>query len=291
MEERTPLTEPRYAHEYSQRLVEAARRVLIDVGQVLASFRDVVVVVGGWVPELLLAGQPPHSGSIDLDLALNSQKLADGRYAELLELLLQTRRYRLGDQEFQLVTDVDLQDGGPTIQVEVEFLAPQQPRLRGKSRVEGFRVLQFPECAAAFTAPEEVAIEGAMLKGGFTTVRWLVVALPDFLILKAAALDRRDKPKDAYDLCYCLEHWPGGLSQAARDFRTRLECEQTRLTAQQAVTILRLRFETPAHYGPAQYAEFFAPFDDPDENDIARQRAFHLVAGLLEHLEELTREE
>ena len=285
------MTDPRYSHEYSQRLVEAARRVLIDVGQVLASFRHAIVLVGGWVPELLLDGHPPRSGSIDLDLALNAQKLSEGRYAQLLELLLNTRRYRLGDQEFQLVTEVDLQDGGAPIRVDVEFLAPQPPRLRGQSLVENFRVLQFPECAVAFTAPEEIEIEGAMLQGGITTVRWLVVALPDFLILKAAALDRRDKPKDAYDLCYCLDHWPGGLAQAARDFQTRLDSELTRSMALQTVAILRRRFASSGHYGPAQYAEFFAPYEDPDEPAIACQRAFQLVAGLLEQLNWSAREE
>lgn len=46
--------EPRFARDYNSRLVQAAERVLIDVGQVLASFRDAIVVIGGWVPELLL---------------------------------------------------------------------------------------------------------------------------------------------------------------------------------------------------------------------------------------------
>jgi len=39
--------EPRRQGDYADRQVEAARRVLIDVGQVLASFRDSIVVVGG----------------------------------------------------------------------------------------------------------------------------------------------------------------------------------------------------------------------------------------------------
>ena len=48
-------TEPRTQHDYGQRQIEAARRVLIDLGQVLGSwFADSIVVVGGWVPELLL---------------------------------------------------------------------------------------------------------------------------------------------------------------------------------------------------------------------------------------------
>ena len=45
--------EPRHEGDYTDRQVVAARRVLVDVAQVLAAFRDAIVVVGGWVPDLL----------------------------------------------------------------------------------------------------------------------------------------------------------------------------------------------------------------------------------------------
>ena len=103
--------DPRYEGDYSTRQVEAARRVLVDVGQVLASFGDAIVVVGGWVPDLLIpSATSAHIGSIDVDLALDAAKLADGRYAELLKLLLDTGRYHRGDKDFQLVTTVELGD-------------------------------------------------------------------------------------------------------------------------------------------------------------------------------------
>jgi tRNA nucleotidyltransferase/poly(A) polymerase len=102
--------EPRHQGECDSRQTEAARPVLVDIGQALASFRDCMVVVGGWVPDLLLSGvEEPHVGSIDVDIALNANKLSDGRYAELLKLLLGTRRYRLGDKPFQLVTETALE--------------------------------------------------------------------------------------------------------------------------------------------------------------------------------------
>lgn len=86
--------EPRHEGDYTDRQIKAARRVLVDVGQVLASFGDAIVVVGGSVPNLLLpAAEQEHIGSIDVDLALDAAKLGDGRYAELLKLLLDTRRY------------------------------------------------------------------------------------------------------------------------------------------------------------------------------------------------------
>jgi hypothetical protein len=45
--------EPRQRDDYSDRQVRAARRVLVDLGQVLAGFVDCLVVVGGWTPDLL----------------------------------------------------------------------------------------------------------------------------------------------------------------------------------------------------------------------------------------------
>jgi hypothetical protein len=65
--------EPRHEGDYSDRQIDAAHRVLVDVGQVLASFGDAIVVVGGWVPDLLMPNAvPEHIGSIDVDLALDA---------------------------------------------------------------------------------------------------------------------------------------------------------------------------------------------------------------------------
>ena len=97
--------DPRREADYADRQVRAAHRVLVDVGQVLASFHDSIVVVGGWVPDLLLpCEEPKHIGSIDVDIALDAEKLNDGRYAELLKLLFVTGRYKKGEKTFQLVT-------------------------------------------------------------------------------------------------------------------------------------------------------------------------------------------
>ena len=60
-------SEPRQRDDYNERQVEAAHRVLVDTGQVLTDFRDCLVVVGGWVPDLLLPdAEERHVGSIDV---------------------------------------------------------------------------------------------------------------------------------------------------------------------------------------------------------------------------------
>jgi predicted nucleotidyltransferase component of viral defense system len=217
-------------------------------------------------------------GSIDVDFALDPARLGDGRYAELLKLLFDTGRYQMGDKDFQLVTDVDLGDGEAVVRVEVEFLAPSDVKLRKHhpKLVEGFRVLQFPACAVAFASPENVELAGAMISGAANTVRLRVATLSDFIVMKAHALEGRDKPKDVYDLCYCLDRYPDGIEALAEDWRSR----QADSIVHAAIRILREKFETVNHHGPQQLPIFHDSTDD-DEGAMHARRAFELVQKLL----------
>ena len=274
--------ELRQQGEYSSRQVEAAHRVLVDVGQVLASFRDCLVVVGGWVPDLLMPDAPErHIGSIDVDLAVDADRLREGRYAEMLKQLLATGRYKQGPQPFQLVTEVDLGDGEGVVVVEVDFLASKDVRL-DKHRpklLPGFRVLQTRGCETAFRAPVEVEVSGQMVRGAKNTVAVRVAAVADALVMKAMAIDNRDKPKDVYDLCYCLENDPHGIEALAEDWKIREKEENVRA----AKEILRQKFAEIDSFGPQQVVEFLAAADE-DERAIQARRAFEIVQRFLNHL-------
>lgn len=277
------IPEPRQRDDYSQRQIEAAHRVLVDLGQVLASYADCLVIVGGWVPDLLLPeAEEPHIGSIDVDLALDATKLGDGRYAELLKLLLDTKRYQPGAKPFQLVAEVDLKDGGKSVLVEVDFLAPKQVRLT-KSRpklIRGFRVLQTEGCDVAFEAPLEQQLSGPNVRGAENTVRMRVASLADFLVMKALAIGRRDKPKDAYDFCYCLDHSAEGPAGLAAVWRQRTPA---RLLGT-ALAILREKFASVNSFGSQQVVEFHGSVD-PEEQARQARRAYELMQSFLRHFD------
>ena len=245
----------------------------------LASFQDCLVLVGGWVPDLLLPGvEEPHVGSIDVDWALDATRLSEGKYAELLKQLLNTRRYRPGEEPFQLVADVDLGDGEPSVRVDVEFLAPKEVKLK-KNRpklLQGFRVLRADACGAAFRSPVTVEVEGLTLSGAKNKVRVRVASILDFLIMKAHAIAGRDKPKDAYDLCYCLDHFPGGVEELASARRQRGE----EADVKRAIQMLREKFASPSDFGPMQVVEFFNS-SDSERRTMEARRAFELVQSLL----------
>jgi len=266
--------EPRCQSEYDSRQTKAAHRVLIDLAQVLAAFHDCLVLIGGWVPYLLLPDvQEPHVGSIDVDLALDAEKLHDGRYAGMLKILLDTRRYRPGEKPFQLVTDVELGDGGKPVQVEVEFLAPKEVRLRKNKPklLEGFRVLRADACSTAFRAPVQVVLAGRAIRGAKNKVRLPVASLADFLVMKAHAMEGRDKPKDAYDIVYCLGNFPEGLEKLAAAWRQRSEEKDVK----RAIEILRDKFTSVEDFGPTQVVEFL-DFPAPDTQAMQARRAFEL---------------
>jgi hypothetical protein len=271
--------EPRSEADYSPRQTEAARRVLVDVGQVLASFADCLVVVGGWTPDLLLPkAEEQHIGSIDVDLALDAAKLNDGRYAELLKLLLDTKRYQPGEKEFQLVVEVDLKDGEKPVQVEVEFLAPKEVKLK-KNRpklLENFRVLQVEAASEAFRSPVELKLPGQNVRGATNTVTLRVASLADFLVMKAHAIGGRDKPKDSYDLCYCLEQFPGGMEKLAEDWKKKA----VEKNIAKAIEILREKFAAVGAFGPQQLVEFHSA-PDPETQAMHARRAYELVQKLL----------
>ncbi len=279
------IVDPRTHDDYAGRQVDAARRVLIDLGQVLGSFfTDSIVVVGGWVPELMVSDpEEPHVGSIDVDLALDADKLRNGRYAEVLETLLATRRYVRTEKQFKLQVEVDLEDGGPVVVVDVDFLKPLQRRRRrrGPRLTPGFRPLDADACEAAFVSPTHVRLRGVTVAGAENRVTILVASVEDFLIMKAHALAGRDKPKDAYDICYCLDNIEGGIAAIAKTWRERHGDELVGT----AIRHLDEKFETLESYGPAQVAAFYNSAD-AQERQRQQRRAYELVRRFIELLRE-----
>ena len=273
------IQEPRSQDGYGGRETEAARRVLLDLGQVLGSyFVDGVVVIGGWVPALLLPdATEAHVGSIDVDLALNPDHLRDGRYAELVKSLFATGRYTQSDRQFKLQAVVDLDDGGVPIVVDVDFLKPHEKRRGKKLRyLENFRPLDADGCAAAFVHPERLKIEGVSIAGYKNKVEIAVASVEDFLVMKSYALAGRDKPKDAYDICYCLEHAPGGSDAVGNAWRVR----RGEAAVQAAIAHLRDKFDSVDSFGPQQVASFYGDVAE-EARELHARRAFELVRRFL----------
>lgn len=109
--------------DYNAQAVKAARSVMMELVRLLGEYREDMVVVGGWVPDLLLpSAEPKHIGSMDVDLALDHRKITEAGYRTILEHLV-TRGYSQGDQSYVFYRTVVVE--GREIKVEVDLLAGQ----------------------------------------------------------------------------------------------------------------------------------------------------------------------
>lgn len=92
--------------------------------------------------------------------------------------------------------------------------------------------------------------------------------------MKAHAIGGRDKPKDSYDFCYCLENF--GMEQVAENWKGR--AGEKNIT--KAVEIVREKFATIESFGPQQVVEFYSASDAGTQAMHAR-RAYELVQKFL----------
>lgn len=147
--------------DYTTEKVEAAKSVMIELTHLLGEYRDNIVLIGGWVPELLIPQAPrPHVGSMDIDLALNHLKIQEAGY-QLIEELLTARGYyqEEGKQPFIFFRDVPI--GGAVVKVQVDLLSGEYEGTGKKHRtqaIQGVKARKTRGCDLAFEMISEVSI-------------------------------------------------------------------------------------------------------------------------------------
>lgn len=264
--------------DYTSEAVEAARSALIELTHILGEYRDDMVLVGGWIPELLLPpGEDRHVGSIDVDLALNHKKLTETGYRMIGEMLSRHGYEQDARQPFIFRKRVHGQV------VQVDFLAGEYggtgPGHRTQQALD-MHPRKARGCDLAFEIPpQEVPIKGKLPDGILDEVSVRVASVVPFLVMKGMALVDRRKPKDAYDIYFVLRHFPGGIDALIAAFEPHLDLA----LVQEGLKKIAAKFATVDHIGPRDAAAAYATADD-QEQSIRKRDAFELVNYLIQKL-------
>ena len=266
--------------DYRAEAVFAAKSVLIELAHLLGEYRDEIVLVGGWVPELLLGEQvPPHTGSMDIDLALDHRRLQEEGYRTIRELLL-GRGYNQGSQPFKFTRTIVL--GGGTYNVEVDLVAGEYEGTSRRHRHQKTQEVQARKargCDLAFESPTELRVEGQLPGGGRDTVIVRVASIAPFLVMKGMALADRVKEKDAWDIYFCVLNYCGGMDALVEEFRPLL----SKGLVQEGLKKIGDAFASVAQWGPVAVADF-DEIVDPEERALRQRDVFERVNLLLERL-------
>lgn len=138
-------------------------------------------------------------------------------------------------------------DGGGTM--ILEFLA-DDPKLSGGKVTElptdsQVTAMNIPHSSMVFDHHETKEVTAELLNdGGRTTEIVRHADIVSFTCLKAFAYDQRHEGKDAHDLVYCLEHYPGGLEAVHAAFSQALEGKHSEVI-KDALDRIAARFTDP----------------------------------------------
>ncbi|MFA7406510.1 MAG: hypothetical protein WCY93_01560 [Anaerolineaceae bacterium] len=277
---------PSKAH-YEPRLVKAANSVLLEIAHLLQIYSDGFVVIGGSVPGLIIKNPPEsHIGSIDVDIALNQDKIPEKDYRTIKTLLIE-RGYSPAEQPFTYSREVHIE--GQVIKINVDFLAGEYGGRGAKHRTQRIQDLLLRKaraCDLAFIQTISVEITGQLPNGAKDQVVVQVASIVPFLMMKAQALNGRMKEKDAYDIYYCIRNYPGGQQALVSAFQVF----PPNKLVDEGLRILKDKFASPEHVGPAFITDFMAE-SDPETIKIIQRDAYERVNALLESLDKDTVEQ
>lgn len=248
--------DPQSAADYDDRTTAAVKSVLVEIGQILGSFEGKFAVIGGAVPWLLLNNEEmPHVGSIDVDLSLDPEALGDGEYASLVEALMEHGYAQSQElRRFQLARRMPAKDGGPPIEVIVDFLMPRDAKIvkNNPPLVANFAVQKADGADLAVRFFQYVAIDGPMPQGGTNKVEIAVCSIPALLAMKGHALHGRFKQKDAYDIYYCIRNYPDGIEALAASCKELMGED----SAVEGYGYIAEKFDTLEGFGPTCVKQF-----------------------------------
>jgi Nucleotidyl transferase AbiEii toxin, Type IV TA system len=274
--------------DFTLGLTATSRRALLELVRALHAYSEAMVLIGGWVPYLLLQSHPRdgqefvHVGSIDIDFVLDPDAIGDDEYRTIVGLISDQGWTQNLDSKFSFLKDISGPDRVPR-KIKVDFLTKQKEdgsRGRRHREVQGgleARILDSAELALAHHAPQTIA--GALPDETETEVTVEVLDVVGCIGTKAYALAGRMSNKDAYDIVSIWDNYGTGVKEVGELMRPSVG---EPLVAQ-AVTILQKKFQTPKSEGPMWYANFLAR-GEATAHDRLSQRAYQLSSDFFKQL-------
>ena len=279
------MSKPKTFDAYNGAVTQAAERVLVTLLRGFGPWKDTVFLVGGLTPRYLVAARPPevpqHAGTGDVDVVVDVAILTDTEAYSTLEENLHAMGFDRATNENGVKVswrwEARLETGATMV---LEFLAEHPELGGGKVKVlptEGnVSALNIPHASMVFDLHDTTELTAELLNGGGLATEVVRYAnIVSFTCLKTFAFDHRNARKDAHDLVYCLEHYPGGLDSVISAFKDALAGSHAE-AVQEALAKLKTRFVHEDHDqsyrrdGAVAVARFEDNDADVDDNEEIR---------------------
>jgi hypothetical protein len=293
------MAKPATLDGYSDQYTLDCERVLVTLLRGLGPWKDSVYLVGGLAPRYLVAARPPmvpaHAGTMDVDIVIDLQILAETEAYHTLEENLKKMGFECAENEQKQKLSWRWQTRTEHGALMVLELLADAPEIAG-GKVQPLptdgtiSALNVPHSSIVFDLYQVTEIQAELLgDNGVATEKVKHANLVSFTCLKSFAFDQRFERKDAHDLIYCIEHASVGLDAVAAGFRKELDGKHGAVI-NASLEILRKRFaqdkDTEGYRkdGPVSVAKFeLGDGDEPAQREarVLRQRQ---VSDLIDQL-------
>jgi hypothetical protein len=284
---------------YSDQYTVDCERVLVTLLRGLGPWKESVYLVGGLTPRYLVAARPPvvpaHAGTLDVDVVIDLQILADTEAYRTLEDNFKKMGFERAEnadgKKLSWRWQTRTEHGALMV---LELLADAPDIAGGKVQplpTDGkISALNIPHSSIVFDLHQITEIQAELLGGnGMATEKIKHANLVSFTCLKSFAFDQRNERKDAHDLVYCIEHAPVDINEVAETFRKERDGKHGAVI-QAALAILRNRFaqddQTEGYRkdGPVSVARFELGESDEPETREARALRQRQASDVIEQL-------
>jgi len=262
--------------DYSAGQKEAAYKVLVELMNLFGKYKDDILIIGGWVPELM-SPKEGHIGSVDVDVLINHLTLREAGYQTMEKLLLKSGYKKHPQKYFSFLKRVTIDN--IQYNVDVDILAGQYggtQEHKNSQHVQGIKALKATSGHFAFDfKPQHIKVEAKRPDGAIDVAQVNVIAVVPYLVMKTAALGR-GKAKDAYDIYFLIKHYHGGAEQLAREFST---CSGKPIVLNMKEKLSE-KFASEKHSGPVDVSNFMDLVDE-EEIEMIRRDAYEQIQALL----------
>jgi hypothetical protein len=268
--------------DYPKDEVEACLSVLVEFMTLLGEFKDSIVLVGGWVPYFLIEeGKQEHTGSLDIDAALDFKNISSETYSTILELLKE-RGYEETEQPYVFNRTVETESVGQ-VTVKINLLAGEYggtSKSHRTQKVQDVRARKARGCDLAFDQNFSVTLSSRMPDGAKNEVTIRIAEIVPFLVMKGMALWDRYKEKDAYDIYFAILYYPGGVQKLVSVF----DPFKSNKLIREGLGKIRTKFKDVESPGPV-WVTNFEEIDDEEEKERVKRDVFERVNVFLDALD------
>jgi len=256
----------RLSDKYDERRVSESLSALLELQLSLKSYKDSLVLVGGWAPYFLLKvygnKEFRHIGSIDIDLAVNPSLISHEEYATIIELIVDRgysqRKSKTGEPIlFSYAKDMKSAVNGKSYTIQVDFLTSELNETKHRhKKVQGDLPARITKgCDLAFEHNMVIEIVGALPDGAETHSCIKVIDLVGCIGMKGTVLGERYKEKDAYDIFTVIGHCLSSVEDVADLVRPHMDVPSMRTGLENIAD----KFRTQRAEGPTWTAMFLEP--------------------------------